>query len=167
MKPPIASPFPEPERGLTGRLEWDEEKDCFVFFYLSSLKGRLRCEWVNGKHNWFGMIGVMFPGFLPLMYLTQLAKSKQRPDRWEIYAWGFQENYDVRTARVKWKEISRIFLENGDLFMLSHAFYRASYFVTREDFADVEEGCKIHDLLKSLWENQGENWKEVKQQFKT
>lgn len=166
---PLPSPFDDSSQHpvITRRLEWDEEKGCFVFYFLSGLKARLRCEWVNGLRNPYAMLGVlMFPVFLPLMLLTQAGKSKQRPDKWEIYPWGVIENYDVRTSQMRWFEIRRVIQRNGDLFLV-RAFYQSGFYLTREDFCSNQECDRMEQLIRLLHESQGQDWEEAKQRFKT
>ena len=163
MQPPIASPFGDsPPDPITRRLEWDEQKGCFKFVFVSQLKPRFRCEWMCARHNWFSMIGFFNPIFPLLMWLSQIAKSERAPDRWEIYSWGVRENYDVRTTEMRWSEIRRILQRDGDLFLM-RVFYKSSFYLTREDFFDEEEGRRVEALVRALRE--GQDWEEVKRQF--
>lgn len=166
--PPIASPFGEPskESALSKRLQWSEEKNCFVFFFKSGLKARLRCEWTNGKHNWYAMLGVLFPLFLPLMLLTQLGKSKAKPDFWEIHSWGIKEDYGFAVSQIRWAEIRRILQKDGDFFVM-RVFYKSGLFLTREDFWGMEESHRMERLVRMLQQSDGQSWEDAKQQFRS
>ena len=167
MRPPIASPQDQrPIVPLTGRLEWSAEHECVRLLFISPYWSRVRCELLTIRHNHYFKIGLpLFPLTLIVLWFTQLAKSEKQPDEFRLFSWGFLEIYGGKTTQVDWKSVKRVVESKGDVVILRRPFYKACYFITREDFRDEAESHKFASVVESLSRSQGATWPEIKSQF--
>lgn len=170
MNPPIASPHEDPKsvRPLSKRLEWSAEDGCVRLLFLSPLLARARCELIICRYNHYFKIGLpfFFLTFLAL-WITQMAKSKARPDEFHLCSWGIREIYGGNTTEIPWSAVVRVIEQNGNVVILRRPFYKCCYFVTREDFADLQESKKFAATVDSLRQSQGASWPTIRAQFET
>lgn len=173
MKPPIPSPWPEP--GLSGpvtkRLEWNETEQCFVLYYRSpGTKRLLRGEWLGALNNpmgWFiGVTGVMIglPIIVLIVWIAHL-RSKNRVHRFSIFPWGIRDVGLPVSGEMSWSEVKRIASGNGDIYVIQKSIWKGNCRLIPEYFANQEESRRCEELLRWLWQSNGEEWSRLTAQY--
>ena len=130
MRPLIASPHEvaRPAAPLTKRIEWDAERECFVFRYTSPFWGRLRCEIDMGlcTPTWFFAVTLFLPITALVLAVTHLAEKTGCPKESRVFAWGIEGDASEMTIKCKWKNIKKTRIYRGDLFVWRRAFLMSS-----------------------------------------
>lgn len=169
MKPPIASPHAEhkPFVPVTGRLQWDKERECFTLHYCVSLWGRLRGEWhIVTQSLW--MIWIL-PMHLPIVALSiviaAFVQRHKRPSEFSVFAWGIEYHSIEAAYRTEWKDVGEASVHDADFFVLLKRLMEGHYCLPRENFADEEETRRLLEIIQLLKSRNGANWEAVKSQF--
>ena len=171
MKPPIASPHEEdkPVAPVTRRVEWDEERERFVFRYSSGFRGRLRCEVYFGLRTPSAFLGVTLglPLCVLLLALAELVQRYKKPNEFSVFAWGIEDAATETSYRTEWEKVKRVSVHKGDFFMRRASFSMPGCYLCRENFADENEALRLQQITELLQSQNGANWEAVKHQFQS
>jgi len=163
--PPIASPYAQPEKPLSGRIEWSAANGCFLKSGHSTFGGRFRCEIKSVRFKPGNIIAVtlLFPIFVLLLAATQYGHFKKRVTTMEVWAEGIRLITPERTKLVRWSDMKQPELWGGDLFLPMRGL--ELIFSARDAYKDAEEMNKMFSILHSLWQSKGANWPAIVSQF--
>ena len=171
MKPPIASPHVEerPIAPITKRIEWDDERECFVLRYRFSFRGRMRGEMHLGMQSLWTMLNI--PLGAPIvafsLIIATLAQRYKKPAEFSIFEWGIEYTATEAAYRTSWKNLGQPFVHKEDFFVLLQSFLGGGYCLPRESFADESEALRLLQMIELLKARNGANWEAVKSQFQT
>ena len=174
MKPPIPAPWGDKKIARSERVEWDDERGCFVLLRgVTSFWAMMRCELFIAPRDKRVLLLWLF--IWPLMLLIGLWLAAQErfkapgtnPDEFLIFNWGFQTAASGTTFETKWDDITRIFIRRGDVFIARTAAHLGDSYLCRECLAGEAETTRLVSILGSLRAANGANWEEVVRQFRT